>query len=780
MNRYLRSAEEKILHGLCSGCALLAAITLFVIIGTIFIEAIPSLSWYFILTPESRTPGLGQGIANAIVGTIVLSICSTIIATPLAFGTAVYLQRYAKESVLTRGIRFFIEVLSGTPSVILGAFGLLAFVYYMKAYTGGFSLISGSVALAILIIPVIERSLEQAIESVPRDMEEGSFALGATKWQTIAGVTIPYALSGLMTGMILGFGRAAEESAVVILTAGYTQHMPEIAIKAKETMAFGVKIYPFQDLIGSLPYAVYHAYENNNVIPMSNGFAVAFILICIVLIINVSVKIFISRRVTVSSQGRRSGGFLPPFFRRYIGKNSTAPPEKHAPPAGTISPVPDIGTDIGSTPVKTVPEVPEKIDENLETATISTNMDPGTNTAPIDAVKKRLRVISRFLLPFLIPAILLVAIATLATLSPLRGALGPASPSLATAFGIGLSGIIAIAGIVFGLLFAKKAGAFKAKNRKAGRIGIAAGICLILVSGIVCATAAPGFFVTGDQPAASGEKLDRKAQLEALLMEMGDGEEGGSSVQVQSDPVVSGQSSSKQQQVATGTNATAGVTVPVKDALSLGEVYQYGDASHRVSATVYDYRVLPYYFWWFIDYNRFVQSVPANGNSYLVVFIRLENTGSKSIIIPTADQFVVENNGKKYERHPYMNLSVISSYQATELRNANTREQYYQWIRELGQDKRDYAYLTGEMYYEDLWAMNQTANSTSSSRNSTSDNSTVITEYDWFYLKPGPGHAIDGYLVYDVPDEILRNPENLMMTVSFNQNSGTRWRLKHT
>ncbi len=290
MGRFFRAIEEKLFFGLCCSSTLLAAIALFAIIGTILLEALPSLSWYFILTPEAKTPGLGQGIANAIAGTILLSFFSTLIATPFAFGTALYLQRYAKESKLTRLIRFFIEVLSGTPSIILGAFGLLFFVYYMKYYTGGFSLISGSIALAVLILPVIERALEQAIESVPHDIEEGSYALGADKWQTIARVTIPYSLSGLITGMILGFGRAAEESAVVILTAGYTQHFPEIAIKARDSLFLGVKVYPFQDLVGSLPYAVYHAYENSNVISISNGFACAFILITFVLIINITAK----------------------------------------------------------------------------------------------------------------------------------------------------------------------------------------------------------------------------------------------------------------------------------------------------------------------------------------------------------------------------------------------------------------------------------------------------------------------------------------------------------
>jgi ABC-type amino acid transport system permease subunit len=181
-------------------------------------------------------------------------------------------------------------VLSGTPSIVLGIFGLLVLVYYLKPITGGYSLISGSIALTILIVPVIERSIEEAVHTVPHDLEEGSYALGATKWETTRFITIPSALAGIVTGIILGLGRAAEESAVVILTAGYTQFMPEFTFRPNDKLLFNTKIYPFQDLIGSLPYSVYHAYENSNVIPLSNGFAAAFILIMIILFINIIAK----------------------------------------------------------------------------------------------------------------------------------------------------------------------------------------------------------------------------------------------------------------------------------------------------------------------------------------------------------------------------------------------------------------------------------------------------------------------------------------------------------
>jgi phosphate transport system permease protein len=285
-----RKIEEKLVKLICLLAMLFGAFMLIFIIGSIFYGAIPSLSLYFLITAESQTQHLGQGIANAVVGTIIISICSTIFAIPLAIGTAIYMRKYASPNWATETLRFFIEVLSGTPSIVIGMFGFLVFVYYMKSVTGGYSLIAGSIALGILIIPVIERATEHAIESVSKDIEEASYALGATKWQTIKWILVPTALSGIITGIILGFGRAAEESAVVIMTAGYTQFLPEFAIKSNNNLIFGMKIYPFQDLVATLPYAVYHAYENSNIIPMSNGYAAAFFLIIIVLLINLLAK----------------------------------------------------------------------------------------------------------------------------------------------------------------------------------------------------------------------------------------------------------------------------------------------------------------------------------------------------------------------------------------------------------------------------------------------------------------------------------------------------------
>ena len=311
-----RRLKEKVVKSICFLAALAASLTLFLILGTIFLKAVPSLTLYFISTTEAEAPGVGGGILNDIVGTLILSLSATLIATPVALGTAVYLQRYARPGRIVRAIRLFIEVLSGTPSIVIGMFGFLVFVYYMQTVTGGFSLLSGSVALSILIVPVIERAIEDAIVTVDRTLEDGSYALGSTKWQTIRGITLPVAISGILTGVILGFGRAAEESAVVLLTAGYTQFMPELAVKANPKYLFGLKVYPFQDLVGTLPVSVYNAYENANVIPLSNGFAAAFVLIAVVLSINLVAKgiLLYSFRSKGGKTGRMGG-----FVRDLVG-----------------------------------------------------------------------------------------------------------------------------------------------------------------------------------------------------------------------------------------------------------------------------------------------------------------------------------------------------------------------------------------------------------------------------------------------------------------------------
>ena len=294
-----RKAEEQVFKLVTYASTLLTMIALFGIIGSITLKGMPSINIHYLITSEAGQPGLGGAIGNAIVGTILISASSTIFATPLAIGTAVYLKKYSNEGFLTNLLSFMIEVLAGTPSIVLGIFGFFILVYSMKFITGGFSLISGAIALAILIFPTIERSTEEAIKTVPSELEEASYSLGATKWKTLKLITLPYALNGIITGIVLGVGRAAEESAVVVLTAGYTQFMPEFKIVPNENLIFGLKIYPFQDLVAALPVTVYRAFEFPQLVPISEGFAASFILILIVMLINVITRLIVwSKRIS--------------------------------------------------------------------------------------------------------------------------------------------------------------------------------------------------------------------------------------------------------------------------------------------------------------------------------------------------------------------------------------------------------------------------------------------------------------------------------------------------
>ncbi|ATZ61138.2 MAG: phosphate ABC transporter permease PstA [Methanosarcinales archaeon Met12] len=291
-----RKLEERICIMISWAAAAVALLALTIILGTITWEALPSLSIYFMVTPESDVPGLGGGVANAIAGTFLLAVLSTAFAAPLALGTAIYLKRYTKSGAFVNAMNFLLDVLAGTPSIVLGVFGLFFLVFYMKHITGGFSLFAATIALVLVVLPVIERATETAIDSVPAEIEEGSYALGATKWETLRHITIPYASVGMITGVILGIGRAVEQSAVVLLTAGYTQFLPEFKILPSEVLIFGIEIRPLQDLVAALPITVFRSFSQPHLTPASDGFGAAFALVLIMILLNATIRILIRWR----------------------------------------------------------------------------------------------------------------------------------------------------------------------------------------------------------------------------------------------------------------------------------------------------------------------------------------------------------------------------------------------------------------------------------------------------------------------------------------------------
>ncbi|HAW71129.1 MAG TPA: phosphate ABC transporter permease PtsA, partial [Firmicutes bacterium] len=163
------------------------------------------------------------GIFPTIIGTLVLTGVALLIAVPLGVAAAIYLSEYTKGGIGIRIIRFAIESLAGIPSIIYGLFGFAFLVTFLKL---GFSVLSGAIALALMVLPIIIRTTEEAIRTVPDDYRQASLALGATRWQTTSRVVLPAALPGVVTAVMLASGRAVGETAAVWLTAGGALKLP--------------------------------------------------------------------------------------------------------------------------------------------------------------------------------------------------------------------------------------------------------------------------------------------------------------------------------------------------------------------------------------------------------------------------------------------------------------------------------------------------------------------------------------------------------------------------
>ncbi len=215
---------------------LLTAITVFILFFIIFYvlkRGLPVISLEF-LSKNPAEMGKTGGIFSTIVGTIALTLLAILIATPLGVGSAIFLTEYTRENWITRIIRFGSECLAGIPSIIFGLFGFILFVTKLGF---GWSLLSGGLTLAFMILPTIIRTSEEAIRSVPYSYREVSFSLGSTKWQAVTRVVLPSALPGIATGVILSVGRSIGETAAVIFTAGSSLHIPTSLFSSSRTMS---------------------------------------------------------------------------------------------------------------------------------------------------------------------------------------------------------------------------------------------------------------------------------------------------------------------------------------------------------------------------------------------------------------------------------------------------------------------------------------------------------------------------------------------------------------
>ena len=201
----LADVKEKALTGLFWLSALMIVGVLVLIIGYIIVNGISAIDLKFILEPPSRA-GKEGGISTTIVGTLYLTVVSLLLSVPVGVASAVYLEEYANpNSRFAYLVNLTAETMAGIPSIIFGLFGFVFFVIFLNM---GWSVISGSLTLAIMILPTIMRTSQEAIKAVAPELRENSLALGASKWQTVQRIVLPSAVPGITTGIILSIGRA--------------------------------------------------------------------------------------------------------------------------------------------------------------------------------------------------------------------------------------------------------------------------------------------------------------------------------------------------------------------------------------------------------------------------------------------------------------------------------------------------------------------------------------------------------------------------------------------
>lgn len=260
----------------------IAVLALLVIIGYTMYRGLPHIGWSFLTTaPKGGTSGAG-GISTVIVATLYLVGLTLVILVPLGVGAAVYLAEYAPDNRLTRFIRFGTEVLAGVPSIVFGMFG---FAFLVIALQFRFSILSGALTLVCLLLPTLIRTSEEAIKAVPRSYREAALALGATKWQMTWRVTLPAAITGIATGVILCIGRAVGETAALYVTMGGSTALPTSLFSPGRTLALHV---------------FYLATVTNN---LDGAFATGVILIIVIVVAN-AITNWLSQRF----RARMAGG----------------------------------------------------------------------------------------------------------------------------------------------------------------------------------------------------------------------------------------------------------------------------------------------------------------------------------------------------------------------------------------------------------------------------------------------------------------------------------------
>lgn len=273
---------EQLVYLLIYTSAAISVLLLAGIIGYVFVKGIGAVNWGFLTNVTSVLKGT-TGIAGNIVNTLYIISITLLIAAPAGIGSAIYLNEYARPGKLVRLIEFTTETLAGIPSILFGLFGM---VFFGTTLGLGYSILTGSLTLTLMILPLITRNTQEALKTVPESYRNGALGLGTTKWYMIRTILLPSAMPGIITGIILAVGRIVGESAALLFTAGSGYYLPQS----------GQLFHKIFESGGTLSVQLY--------LSMSKGqydiaFGIAAVLLMIVLIINFMTKL-LTRNFDVS------------------------------------------------------------------------------------------------------------------------------------------------------------------------------------------------------------------------------------------------------------------------------------------------------------------------------------------------------------------------------------------------------------------------------------------------------------------------------------------------
>jgi phosphate transport system permease protein len=272
-----RKAVDRLVTGVVTAAFAIAMVPLISVAWTVIVNGVAGLNAEFLTSSMRNVVGEGGGALHAVVGTVLITLAAAIISIPIGLFTAIYLIEYGNNNRLAQGITFLVDVMTGIPSIVAGLFAYALFALFLgPGIRMGFM---GSIALAVLMIPVVVRSSEEMLRLVPNELREASYALGVPKWLTIAKVVLPTALAGITTGIMLSISRVIGETAPLLLTAGVTASM---------------NYNLFEGRMMTLPVFAYTQYMNQGIPAQAyvdRAWAAALLLIVFVMLLNLIARI---------------------------------------------------------------------------------------------------------------------------------------------------------------------------------------------------------------------------------------------------------------------------------------------------------------------------------------------------------------------------------------------------------------------------------------------------------------------------------------------------------